>query len=374
MIDFIENTDELVVFGKNGQISWALYESGKLVFDGEGCVYFPLEVDRNVVTCVEMSEGITEISQEAFAGCHSLSKISFPESLQYVGAFAFDNTLWLSDKQGAVYAGNILFAYVGEIPGGVLEIIDGTTHVTDFALSENTSLISVILPGSIVHIGMEAFSYCESLESVTGGENVKHIGTDAFWGTKFLEESIGEVYIGKTLYAYNGDVPSGTVFEIIEGTVSVSPFACYGLTGISDVVFPETLKEIGDEAFAFCSGIGRLDVPQSIEKFGENVFNGCENIKLVVSRPSAAHEYAKQSGIPFEAEGIALFGDVDGDGNISIKDVILVSMYLSGSVNLDDVQLKACDVYTDDSQTGVVNQNDVIRLCEFLTGKKVVLG
>lgn len=369
-----ENTDETVSSGVSGLVSWTLYESGKLVFAGEGSISFPSEIDRNSVTAVEMSEGITEISEEAFMGCNLLSRIAFPESLECVGAFAFDSTMWLDSKQGEVYTGNILYTYVGDVEGGVLEVRDGTTHVSDFALSGNTSLAAVVLPDSLVYVGEEAFSDCENLETVTGGANVEYVGADALFATKFLEEKTGEVYIGKTLYAYNGDVPSGTVFEIDDGTVSVSPFACFGLVGISDIVFPESLKELGTESFAFCKGLGNLELPDSIEKFGENVFGGCENITLVVNRPSAAHEYAKQSGTPFIADGITLFGDVDGDGNLSIKDLILLAQYVSGGVTLDDEQLKIADVYTDNGETGVVNRNDINRLGESLAGNKTVLG
>jgi len=369
-----ENTDEIVDEGENSNISWTLYESGKLVFSGEGEVSFPAEIDRNAVTTVELSEGITKIAEEAFYGCYSLLKIAFPESLEYVGANAFDTTAWLDNKQGAVYVGNILYTYIGDVPDGVLEIPDGTTHISDFALSENTSIVSITLPASLVYIGEEAFSYCENLENVNGGENVGYAGADALWQTKFLEQKSGAVYVGKTLYAYNGDVPEGTVLEIEDGTVSVSPFACFGLEGVSDIVFPETLKEIGTEAFAFCTGLTNLNVPASIEKFGENVFSGCKSVVLSVTRPSAAHEYAKQSGTPFEVDGVAMFGDVDGDGSINIKDVILLSQYVSQSTDLDEAQLKTADVYTDNGETAVINQNDITRLCEYLAGKQVVLG
>ncbi len=353
-----ESAETVVASGNTNTYSWTLYVDGTLEFDGTGKISaLPSEIDRNKVVSLVVSDGITAI-----------------------GAGVFDGTKWFDNApSGALYAGKVLYKYKGASAPATLTSVtvkDTTVSISDFAFANVSEITQVVISDSVVSIGEKAFYGCENLETVTGGENVEHIGADAFYDTEWFGTlADGEVYIGKTLYAYKGEAPEGTTVYIAEGTVSICDFAFFGLYGLSDVVFPESLETIGTEAFAYCINLGVVDVPITVENIGENAFDGCDNIVLSVVRGSAALAYAKENGLRFEFSGFVI-GDVNEDAKVNIKDIVLLSQYLAGTKELTDAQLDAADVYTEDSEDDAVtvNQNDLSHLAKYLSGQNVVLG
>lgn len=80
------------------------------------------------------------------------------------------------------------------------------TNIGDLVFSNNTTLTSVTIPGSIASIGVAAFSGCSSLTSVV----------------------------------------------ISEGVRSIKLYAFYGCTSLTSVTFPKSVTRIGEYAFANC--------------------------------------------------------------------------------------------------------------------------
>ncbi len=353
-----ESADTIVSSGTTDTYTWTLYKDGTLEFDGTGKISaLPSGIDRNRVVSLVVSDGITAI-----------------------GAGVFDGTKWFEDApSGAVYAGKVLYKYKGASAPAVLTwatVKDGTVSISDSAFVNVTEIAGIVIPDSVVSIGEEAFYGCENLETVTGGENVEYIGNDAFYKTEWFGlQSDGEIYLGKTLYAYKGDAPDRTIVNIADGTVSISDAAFHGLLGLYDVTFPESLTTIGNEALAYCENLGTVTVPVTVENIGENAFDGCDGIVLSVVRGSATHEYAKANGIAFEFSGFVI-GDINEDAKVNVKDAILLSQYLAGNAELTEAQLDAADVYTDDGEESsvTVNENDLTHLAKYIAGINVVLG
>ena len=53
------------------------------------------------------------------------------------------------------------------------------------------------------------------------------------------------------------------------------------ISGISGIVFPETLESIGYESFASCYGLTSIVLPNSVTSLGSYCFNSCNNIREV---------------------------------------------------------------------------------------------
>lgn len=103
------------------------------------------------------------VGDYAFVDDAKLSEIGFIADLTKVGNDSFKNTPWLtSQAEGTVYAGKVLLCYKGIAPENtVLEVLEGTTSIADKALSNQTGIIEIKMPQSLMTIGNDAL--CGSL-------------------------------------------------------------------------------------------------------------------------------------------------------------------------------------------------------------------
>lgn len=47
--------------------------------------------------------------------------------------------------------------------------------------------------------------------------------------------------------------------------------------GVTEVVIPDCVKEIGEQAFCNCSNLTRITIPDSVTDIGEGAFEGCDS-------------------------------------------------------------------------------------------------
>lgn len=85
-----------------------------------------------------------------------------------IGRYAFYGTPWYDNQpDGLVYAGNVAYAYKGNMPQNTsIYIKEGTTSITGYAFDNCSSLVSVIIPTTVKSIGNWAFADCSDLIDV----------------------------------------------------------------------------------------------------------------------------------------------------------------------------------------------------------------
>lgn len=158
-------------------------------------------------------------------------------------------------------------------------VFDGTeysvTRIIDNVFSNDTVLMSVSIPASIVQIGNAAFKGCKKLSSITIGSSRTYIPADAFEGTAWYDrQEDGMVYIGKMAYKYKGTMPQGTSVTIKDGTTSILARAFFGCTELVSVVIPNSVTYIGESAFYKCTSLSSISVPDSVSYIGGFAFYG----------------------------------------------------------------------------------------------------
>lgn len=52
--------------------------------------------------------------------------------------------------------------------------------------------------------------------------------------------------------------------------------------GLKSVIIPQTVVSVGSSAFANCKYLEEIELPTSINEIGTNVFSGCENLKKII--------------------------------------------------------------------------------------------
>ena len=250
-------------------------------------------------------EGVERIGNNAFNYCYSLAKIVLPSTLKSIGENAFANcnltavqsyitkpfeipentfqvydyeadkvidspaTLYVPIGSKSKYVATPGWTQFAKIEEGELKeaTVDGlnysysTGSMTATVLKGDYSeLKSVTIPNSIIvdgekykviAIGDNAFESCYSLKSITINADLESIGKYAFLNV-----------------------------------------------GVSGIKLPQTLKSIGEYAFAYCYNISSIILPPSLTSIGEYAFGGCDNLERVISNvtnPIALDENAFMS-------------------------------------------------------------------------------
>ena len=267
----------------------------------------------------------------AFAGMTSLERIVFANDLEYIGARAFDGCTSLAE----------------------VEFAGSCASLGDYAFASCTALTSIELPEGLASVGNYAFQGCTSLEEVIldGGTELTSVGADVFRGCTVLgritldgasdcyqvitngeysmladrngnavlvppaypvaaeAETVtvgaGMTAIGAQAYANNAAL-AGKTLVIADGVTSIGDTAFAG-TGITAVIIPASVTELGADVFAYCedlttvvflgditsipvgtfrgcSSLVDVQIPDSVTEIGDHAFEGTALTSLTVGR------------------------------------------------------------------------------------------
>lgn len=287
------------------------------------------------LTSVLFDNGVEEIGESAFAYCPIVSVV-LPASLRKLGARSFpclgnyndkmkdfridENNPWLQADGTALYHldgdKTILsvlynrayreYDFFGVNQALIYEVKPGTTDIADDACKDCVNLSEIILPDSLLSIGKNAFKGT-SVGRVELPESLKEIGQGAFdtkpiWNAAFT--SLCDVAVAaenKHFYSHNG-----VLFAKKEdGTCAVVTY--FG--NKPKCILPENCSEIYGEAFANTQ-IVDVWIPRSVKIMGENAFAGCRNLRRINIFISGSQEDEGTASVylPIAEEDQFMFG------------------------------------------------------------------
>ena len=222
--------------------------------------------DCSGLTSVTIGNSVTTIGSSAFSNCSGLTSVTIPNSVDSIGASAFSGCTGLTtvnyNAENCTSVGlSNSYVFFGCSNLKTLNIGNEVKTIPSYAFRNCRGLTEVTIPNSVTTIGSAAFEDCTGLTSITIPNSVTKIGASAFSNTLWYDNlADGVIYINDVLYEYKGKMPGGTPISIKEGTISISP-----------------------EAFSGCSGLNEVVIPNSVTAIGSNAFSGCTNLKNIIS-------------------------------------------------------------------------------------------
>ncbi len=259
--------------------------------------YLVEAVDKTL-SSYTIKEGTKWIENRAFADCSSMTSVIIPNSVTSIGSSAFSRCNSLPVIDNIRYADTYLVEAVDKSLSAYT-IKEGTKWIGNSAFENFSSMTSVIIPNSVTSIGYLAFSGCRSLTSVTIPNSVTSIGEYAFSGCSSLTSieipnsvtSIGEDAFSNVLnIAYNGTAtgaPWGAkcINGYFDGYLVYSDESKTNIAGCSvsaiEIVIPNTVTSIGNNAFKGCSNLTSVTIPNSVTSIGEDAFYNCSSLTSV---------------------------------------------------------------------------------------------
>ena len=196
------------------------------------------------------------------------------------------NKLYPTRTEPSVF-GAILVSNTYEDGKGVLVFDVDVTSIGVQAFSDCANLVTITVPESVTTIGGWAFRDCSSLTSVTIPDSVTAIGARAFEDCSSLREFNGKyasedgrcLIIDGTL---NSFAPAGlTEYTIPDSVTSIGKYAFYNCSSLTSVTIPDSVTTIGDYAFEGCSSLTNVTIGDSVTSIGKHAFYSCDSLTSV---------------------------------------------------------------------------------------------
>lgn len=248
--------------------------------------YMVVSIEDNVfkgntqITSVTIPCNMRNIGSHVFDGCTSLTKVVW-NAISCSSASVYDDGTW--------YLAPPFMDYT-TFDSNVEEVIfgDEVTYVPVAMCMNMSKLKNVKFPDKVTTIDEYAFNYCSSLESVTIPENVLYVGSMTFNDCVNLKSVTWNAincnnYISNSgPMFYNYDTQSSAVEQFVfgENVECIPVYLCSGMSKLTSINIPKTVKEIGDFAF-YQSGLQSVAIPQSVQKLGMSAFWNCSELAEV---------------------------------------------------------------------------------------------
>lgn len=165
-----------------------------------------------------------------------------------------------------------------------IEFGNSLEEISDGAFSCCISLKDIKLPGTITWIGKESFECCKSLErvSISSGKSseglgyIEQIGEAAF---RYCN-SLVDFQCEKRVEDWGSEVFSNTNFE---------EFVCPDMVE-SRIYLPEGM-------FEYCTKLKRIVLPRDLEEIGQDTFRGCKRLNEIVKKDDEWVEVEIENGV-----------------------------------------------------------------------------
>lgn len=193
-----------------------------------------------------------------------------------------------------------------------LKLNEGLEVIKDYAIDCGDVLETLVIPESVKYIGDEAISG-EALKNITMPQNLEYMGKRIFFGSAYDKDPNNRVdgiqYHGKYLIAGirigyaeidNPDPSAPTEnrqiheweavgdIAIREGTTLMGVDA-FGMSDITSVKLPSTLKSISKLGFYWCKNLNNVVIPGNVKEIGNSAFSWCESLSNLTIEEGVEH-------------------------------------------------------------------------------------
>ncbi len=281
--------------------------------------FSPWYADRNRITEVIISKGITRIGAGSFYDCYKIERITIPESVESIGMQAFHNCEKLRNltlPSNLKSLGDFVFTFCASLKSLTFTSREppsvGVGLFETFA--ESTSMVTLYGQGidsdvfgdeSIGNNGKITFEIGGRSDNITWSiaEGVLKLSMSRDKNTEYKPYVENNV-CSAPWHKYRTGIHRATINS---GFKQLNDGLFFDCTFLKRVEIPE-VESIGKQTFHNCRSLGSLILPSSVKRIGDFAFTFCTSLELI------------HLGSPRTPElGFHMFDTVPGAGIITLK-------------------------------------------------------
>ena len=250
-------------------------------------------------TSIVLDEDTRGIATDAFRKCTGLTSVVIPDAVVNIGDGAFlqcSNMKSLSIGKSVDFIGEAAFNHCSALESITVASdnphFDSRNDCNAIIETRSNKLVlgcrNTVIPDNIARIGLQAFYYCNALESVELPNTLTVIEDMAFTGCSGLTSLvIPNSVTDIRYYAFSGC--SGLTSVVIPDAVEkLGAGAFGGCSSLTSLEIPKYLTEIKDYTFAGCSSLTSVEIPDSVVTIGARAFASCKKLESVTIGKSVA--------------------------------------------------------------------------------------
>ena len=164
-----------------------------------------------------------------------------------------------------------------------VDIPNGVKVIGRYAFSECYKMAPPTLPLSVTDLQEDAFDRCFAFKTISLPSSITNIGSGVFMSSGLTAIVIpeGVKNIGAQAFAFCDDLKIAYIASSVE-TMGYGVFQqCYDL---SSVVIADGVKQIGEGAFSRCDSLMAMELPASVESIGAQAFEECKSLTSITMR------------------------------------------------------------------------------------------
>ena len=257
---------------------------------------------------ITFDEDVTQIGDNAFLACNTVTSITIPYSVTKIGVSSFRECNNLTKFIGKFASKDGRLLVIGEYlhafaQAGLTQysIPEGIRVITAYSFYKCKSLEEVTIPSTLTEIGDYAFYGCENLTKINCepvepptliNDNVFY---SAYTAKIYVYEECVDIYKKAWAGYANKIVSNGknsaitteftyvtTDNQIIDLSDKLPIKSNTYSSGLGTVIVSGNLRELPQELFKNCKTLKNITLPNTILSIKEQAFSGCSNLTSII--------------------------------------------------------------------------------------------
>lgn len=222
---------------------------------------------------------------DTFAWCESIKQVIIEASVTGIGGFAFGRCRNLEKVELPSTLKRIEYwAFYGCFNLREIALPEGLEYIGSGSFGACVLLEEFYIPSTVSNIEMKIFEACSSIE---GEYSLKNIYVSP--------QNVNYQSIDGVVYSKDGTeviwYPEGrkdSSYTVCDGTVKIGK-AAFGNKFIQTIRLPETVKTLGESAFAGAYNLENINIPEKLEIIDSCAFHSCWRLKKLVIPESVTY-------------------------------------------------------------------------------------